>query len=125
MTTAHNEHTGASMTTAGKGSLEKYARGWDAIFGPRKADKVWHMENGSSITFKDTGAELLVGLSSTVMALDFHDSQPDDNFNPYAPAPGVLEYFDACKNLFSQEEVDNFMEQVKKIKADWGKTDAA
>jgi hypothetical protein len=36
MTTAHNEHTGASLTTAGKGSLEKYAQGWDRLFGAKK-----------------------------------------------------------------------------------------
>lgn len=35
MTTAHNEHTGASLTTAGKGSLEKCAQGWEGIFGKK------------------------------------------------------------------------------------------
>lgn len=34
--TAWNDVTGDKLTTAGKGSLDKYASGWDAIFGKKK-----------------------------------------------------------------------------------------
>lgn len=87
MTTAHNEHTGASLTTAGKGSLEKYAQGWDAIFKPEKQECVgeytWTLENGSTVSFKGdpNGYSEWTGFSESavVMALDFHGSQPEEN----------------------------------------------
>jgi hypothetical protein len=38
MTTAHNDITGDSIR-AGKGSLEKYAQGWEGIFQPKQKEE--------------------------------------------------------------------------------------
>ena len=43
--TAWNEHTGDTIKT-GKGSLDKYASGWEGIFGDKKKAKEPPMELG-------------------------------------------------------------------------------